>query len=167
MKKTSCVLLFFCFFLIASHASSQESSWEKWNWLIGEWVGEGSGQPGSGDGMFSLAADLDNKVLIRKNHSFYPATKDKPAIKHDDLMIIYPGAASPKAIYFDNEGHVINYVIILTDNKIVFVSEKVQSMPVFRLTYSMNSTQSIAIKFEMSQDGETFKTYIEGSARKK
>jgi hypothetical protein len=66
------------------------STWDKWSWLAGEWVGEGSGLPGSGGGTFTFKTDLDQKVLVRKSHSEYPAKGESPKVIHDDLMIIYP-----------------------------------------------------------------------------
>ena len=102
------------------------------------------------------------------SHSEYPATKDKPKIVHDDLMIVYldySGIPS-KSIYFDNEGHIINYTIAYSESNIVLVSEKIEHVPVFRLTYSLLSPGFINTKFEMSQDGETFTTYIEGKSKK-
>jgi len=74
-------------FLIAiiSVCSGQENdTWDKWEWLIGEWQGEGSGQPGQGEGTFSFSFSLDDKVLIRKSHSEYPAEENKPERIHDD-----------------------------------------------------------------------------------
>ena len=147
----------------------QDAAWSKWSWLIGEWVGEGSGQPGQGAGSFSLLPDLDGKILVRKNHSEYPATKDKPKIVHDDLMVVYRDeAAEPgKAIYFDNEAHTIEYKVGLKDNSIVFTSDKTPNMPVFRLTYLPVDKDTITVKFEMSQDGQTFKVYTEGKCKRK
>jgi hypothetical protein len=160
--------LFIMTALLSRNAFSQsDNSWEKWSWLMGEWEGEGSGQPGSGGGSFSFRKDLDNKILMRTNHSDYPATNDRPAINHNDIMIIYPGSNSTRAIYFDNEGHVINYAITLSNKAVTFISDRIQNMPVFKLSYSLVNPQSVIIKFEMSQDGETFKTYLEGSASKR
>jgi hypothetical protein len=39
-------------------------------------------------------------------------------------------------------------------------------MPVFRLTYTLLSDGMVNTKFEMSQDGKTFMTYIEGKSKK-
>jgi hypothetical protein len=83
--------------------AQQNSTWDKWNWVMGKWTGEGSGEPGKGDGTFSFSLDLDKKVIIRKSHSEYSATDTKPSVIHDDLMIVYvdmDGNPS-KAIYFD------------------------------------------------------------------
>jgi len=78
----------------------------------------------------------------------------------DDLMIVYPDyKGSPaKAIYFDNEGHTINYSITYGDNSIAFTSDKIPNVPIFRLTYTLLETEIVNTKFEMSQDGEKFST---------
>ena len=39
-------------------------------------------------------------------------------------------------------------------------------IPVFRLTYTLLDNETINTKFEMSQDGEKFTTYIEGKSKK-
>lgn len=153
---------------IATSFGQKNSSWDKWNWLTGEWAGEGSGQPGQGGGTFSFKPDLDQNILVRKSHSEYPATANKPKVIHDDLMIIYLGdtGIASKAIYFDNEGHTINYSITYSDKSIAFTSDKIPNVPVFRLTYSLLDDATVNTKFEMSQDGEKFMTYIEGKSRK-
>ena len=149
-------------------SGQQSAGLDKWSWLMGEWKGEGSGQPGQGGGVFSFKYDLDKKVIVRKSHSEYPATEAKPKIIHDDLMIIYPDAAGneSKAIYFDNEGHTINYSILCSDKTIVLTSDKAPNVPVFRLTYDLLDEKTINTKFELSQDGEKFMTYIEGKSKK-
>jgi hypothetical protein len=144
--------------------SQEKNSLGKWQWLIGEWKGEGDGQPGKGSGSFTFLPDLDSKIIVRKNHSEYPATKDKPKIVHDDLMIVYMNSSGGlnKAIYFDNEGHVINYSVRFENNLIVMTSDKMANMPIFRLTYTSLDQKNISVKFEMSQDGEKFNTYTDG-----
>ena len=147
----------------------QDSTWSKWEWLTGEWVGEGSGTPGEGEGFFSFTFDLDKNILVRKSHSEYPATANKPGIMHDDLMIVYRDNQNnpTKAIYFDNEKHIINYSITYAGQSIIFTSEKTPDVPVFRLTYAPLDKESVNIKFEMSQDGVKFFTYLDGKSRKK
>jgi hypothetical protein len=131
-------------------------------------MGEGSGQPGQGGGIFSFTFDLDKKILVRKSHSEYPADGNRPKVVHEDLMIIYQDTSgSPsKAIYFDNEGHIIDYSIVCNDKSIVLTSNKLPNVPVFRLTYTLLENKTINTKFEMSQDGEKFMTYIEGKSKK-
>ena len=154
--------------LFGTCLGQQNSNWNKWNWLMGNWVGEGSGQPGQGGGTFSFKPDLDKKILVRKSHSEYAATKGKKQVIHDDLMVVYMDySGNPgKAIYFDNEGHTINYSITYAENSIVFTSEKMPNVPVFRLTYSLLDDATVNTKFERSQDGQKFMTYIEGKSKK-
>lgn len=146
----------------------QNTKWDKWSWLMGEWKGEGSGQTGQGGGTFSFTYDLDKNIIVRKSHSEYPATVNKPEIIHDDLMIIYPDnkQESARAIYFDNEGHVINYLISFADSSIILESCKEGNTPVFRLTYLQLENDMVNTKFEMSQDGHKFMTYVEGKSKK-
>lgn len=164
------IKLFFAatLFILCLNGFAQTTNWNRWNWLIGEWQGEGSGQPGQGSGIFSFAFDLGQNVIIRKSHSEYPAANNQPATIHDDLMVIYlDDAAMPtKAIYFDNEGHVINYTISEAEQSIVFTSDKKADTPVFRLSYYLLDSGEINTKFELSRDGENFMTYIEGKSRK-
>lgn len=167
MKQKFIFLITFSFLIFNSFAQ-QNSTWSNWSWLIGEWKGEGSGQPGQGGGTFSFQADLDGHILVRKSHSEYPASGNRPAVIHDDLMIVsldFSGVPS-KAIYFDNEKHTINYTITYAPKTIVLLSDKIPNVPVFRLTYSLLDDQMVNTKFEMSQDGEKFMTYIEGKSIK-
>jgi len=163
------LFLFVVLFSISINIFGQEKpSWKNWNWLMGSWIGEGSGEPGTGGGTFSFSLDLDEKILIRKSHSEYPAEDNKPVIIHDDLMIVYPdlNGIPSDAIYFDNEGHTIKYHIIYSENAIILTSEKNPGAPVFRLTYTLFNKDTIDTKFEMSQDGKDFMLYIEGESKK-
>jgi len=152
----------------ATGYGQQDSMWDKWEWLTGEWIGEGSGQPGAGGGIFSFQFELDERILVRRSHSEYPATENKPKIIHDDVMIVYPDneGKATKAIYFDNEGHTINYIITYSEKLIILTSEKTPKVPIFRLTYKQLENEIVNTKFEMSQDGENFMTYIEGKSRR-
>lgn len=155
-------------FLISTTFAQQDSTWKDWSWLIGEWKGEGGGQPGQGGGTFSFKTDLDGKIMVRESHSEYPASGNRPATIHDDLMIVsldYNGNPT-KAVYFDNEGHTINYTITYAPNTVVLTCEKIANIPVFRLTYTLLENKMVNTKFEMSQDSEKYVTYVEGKSKK-
>lgn len=134
-----------------------KNPWEKWNFLIGEWVGEGNGQPGQGEGKFSLRTDLDGNILVRKNSTAYPETTTSKAFVHEDLLVVYPGneSSTQEAIYF-------------ADNSVVLTSDLVANMPRFRLSYVMIDSRTVKIDFEMasSQKPEEFKMYLSGKAMK-
>jgi hypothetical protein len=106
--------------------------------------------------------------MVRKSHSEYPQSEGKSPLIHDDLMIIYTDNSENacKAIYFDNEGHTIHYTITYPNNTIVLTSEKMVGSPVFRLVYTLLDSEICNTKFEMSQDGEKFSTYIEGKSKR-
>lgn len=156
------------FGLFTTCFGQQSITWGKWNWLISEWVGEGSGQPGQGGGYFTFKTDLDNNILVWKGHTEIVASENKPKVIHDDLMIIYPGISrsSTKAIFFDNEGHTIKHSVIFSENSIILTSEKIPDVPVFRFTYTLLDTETVNTKFEMSRDGIAFAMYIEGKSKK-
>jgi len=178
MNQTVRVLLFLTVagLLAASAASSAQetaSGWAPFEYFLGDWVGEGGGQPGQGTGEFSLHPDLQNHVLVRKNYAAYPPTKDRPGFRHDDLMVVYRESESAplRAIYFDSEGHVIHYSVTTSSDRktIEFVSEALPSSPRFRLTYVKTGSDTLTLRFEIAPPGkpDSFSTYIEAKAKRK
>jgi hypothetical protein len=134
--------------------------WGPLQFLVGEWTGEGGGQPGQGAGAFSFTPDLQGTVLVRRSFAVYPNAR------HDDLMIVYreAGKDPAKAVYFDNEGHVIQYDIRTETQAVVFQSEGPASAPRYRLTYTPDGGSRVKIKFEIAPPGKDFATYLEASA---
>ncbi len=166
-------ILLFAILLIFSqllYGQQAKNTWEKWDYLIGEWVGEHNGQPGEGEGRFSFQTDLGGKILVRKSHTVFPATDKSAAIVHDDLLIIYPGSGNndQEAIYFDNEGHTIKYKVGYTDKSIILTSSITPNETRFRFTYTKIDDKSVNASFEMAQPQapEEFKTYLSGKAAK-
>ena len=147
-------------------------TWAPLSFLLGEWIGEGGGGPGQGSGGFSFTFDLQKTIVVRKNHAEYPATKERPAYSHSDLMIIYPqpGGDRLRGMYFDNEGHVIDYTVEASKdrNEVQFRSEATPSSPGFRLTYKKTGADTLTLKFEIAPPGkpDAFSAYIEASARR-
>ncbi len=145
--------------------------WSAWQYLLGEWEGGHAGDPGQGTGVFSFSFDLDENILVRKNHTVFPATKEREGYYHDDLLIIYTEYNGEKrGIYFDNEQHVIHYAVkISPDGKtIALESDPIPSMPQFRFTYAKTGEDSLLARFEMTPPGKpgAFFTYLEGDARR-
>src|SRR5437016_8658278 len=89
----------------AANSAGAPKFGERWKALIGESKGEN--QAGSGSGVCGFHFDLAEHVSVRTNHAELSA--GAPA--HDDLMVLSPEAApdKAKAVYYDNEGHVIEY----------------------------------------------------------
>jgi hypothetical protein len=152
-------------------AADQTAGWGALQYLAGEWTGEGSGGPGQGTGSFSFKPDLQGKILVRKNRAEYPASKERAAFVHDDLMVVYRDApeAAAHAIYFDSEGHTIRYEVQAPDGgAIVFISPAEPSTPRYRLTYTRIDQDRLTIKFEIAPPGKPaeFTTYKEASAHR-
>ncbi len=146
--------------------AAKPSPFEGLKFLIGEWTGAGSGSPGEGKGGFSLTPELEGHVLVRRNFAEYPATKERPAFRHDDVMYMFEEGGKLRAIYFDSEGHVIHYGVTSDKDAAVFLSEG--EGPRYRLTYHAAGDKKVTIKFEVAPPGGSeFKTYIEAEAEKK
>jgi hypothetical protein len=158
---------------IASRSEGTKSDWAPLEFLLGDWVGEGGGQPGQGAGEFSFHPGLQDRILVRKSYAAYPPTKDHPASQHEDLTVVYKESDSAplRAIYFDNEGHVINYSINISPDRktIEFVSDVLPSSPRFRLTYVKTGSDTLTLRFEIAAPGkpDSFSTYIEAKAKRK
>ena len=149
----------------ANDTTSTMQEWAPLAWMIGDWDGT-STSPGVGNGTFSVRPDLGGSVLVRKNSA--------PMVNggtHEDLMVLYHlRSGAFRAIYFDNERHVIEYTVTPTTSPsgAVFLSDETKGMPQFRLTYTMTDAKTAKIAFELKPPGATdFKPYLEGSATRK
>jgi hypothetical protein len=152
-------------------AQSPKPDWSPYQFLIGDWIGEGGGAPGQGTGGFTFSLDLQNQILVRKNYADYPATPDKPAYRHDDLLIVYqiPGQPS-RADYWDNEGHVIHYTIeIPRDSVVAFIGDIVTDQPRYRLVCELRPDHRMRITFDIAPANkpQEFQEYIEAFAHRK
>src|SRR5512135_1717539 len=108
------------------------SNWEAYQFLLGEWEGENTGDPGEGRGRFTFTFELDRNILVRRSSTQYPDSEERPAFTHDDLLIFYNEFTGAKrAIYFDNENHIIHYEVSASadGNKVILVSDPVPSLP--------------------------------------
>lgn len=154
---------------VASLCAQDKPNWDGWRFLIGEWTGEGEGDARQGTGGFTFELQLDQRVLVRKNHAEYPATKDKPAYSHQDLMVIHPDGPGWSAVYFDNEGHVIHYSVKFRTEGVgvTFTSTEPASGPRYLLTYTKLGANKVGIEFAIAAPGKPFTPYIHAVAHRK
>lgn len=167
MKRIILLLVALSGFSLSSFGQNP-NTWKNWDWLIGRWAGEASGEPGNGQGSFTFEKSLDGKILVRKGRTEFPANEKRQAFIHDDLMIIFQDdSGNPeKGIYFDNENHVLNYLIRYADGSIILTSVKVPGQPIMRLTYDKIDDGVAFIKFESSMDGEKFVAHVQGKSKR-
>jgi hypothetical protein len=137
--------------------------------LEGTWDARAPGEQGTSTlGSYSFVRELDGHVLAR--HGITDPGCKGPTCAHRDLLLVYPeGAGQPlKAIYFDNEGHVIHYAVTTPDATTAqFVSDTTQPGPQFRLLYRLQGAV-MSGAFQMRMPGQTdWKPYLEWSGRRK
>jgi hypothetical protein len=158
--------------LSAQTASTRDGPWNALRFLEGTWdaktQGEASGV--NATGTYSFRRELGGHILAR--HSSAAGCKG-PAdfdCQHSDLLYVYqdmPGQPL-KAIYFDNEGHVIHYSVSTpTLTSAVLLSDPSVPGPQFRLSYQLKGAV-MSGKFQMRMPGKaTWTSYLEWSGAKK
>lgn len=147
-------------------------TWKPLQFLIGTWEAktQGGTAGAASSGTYTFQLELRDHVMAR--HSYSEGCKG-PAdfhCEHNDLLYIYQDASGQpyKAIYFDNEGHVIHYdVSTAAPTSALFLSESSQPGPQFRLAYELKGSTMYG-KFQMRLPGQAeFKSYLEWSGMKK
>jgi hypothetical protein len=153
--------------------SATTDPWKALAFLEGTWDAhtQGGAAQAQGSGTYSFASELKHHVLVRRSGDSAgckgPASFD---CEHSDVLYVYQEAQNQplKAIYFDNEGHVIHYAVSTPDSTTaVFISEVSPSGPQFQLVYELKNTV-MSGKFQMRMPGQVeWKSYLEWSGAKK
>jgi hypothetical protein len=153
-------------------SATAEDPWKALSFLEGTWDARApSGSAGAQvSGTYTFKAELKHHVLAR--HSEPADCKGPKAFdcKHSDLLYIYQEADGQplRAIYLDNEGHVIHYAVSTPEaTTALFVSEASPSRPQFQLVYQLKDAV-MSGKFQMRMPGQSdWKSYLEWSGAKK
>jgi hypothetical protein len=145
--------------------------WAALAFLEGTWGAKSTYPEGVAvDSAYLFRRELHGHVLARRAVSAAacsgPATFD---CEHSDELIVYqelPGQPL-KALYVDNEGHVIHYVVSTpAPNDVVFLSEGANG-PRFRLEYKLDHGE-MAGKFQMQMPGQSdWHSYLEWSGTRR
>jgi hypothetical protein len=160
-----------CALLVAvahSGVRAEADAFAALRFLLGEWRAVET--PGGETGAFAFTLGVQDHVIVRTNEAQYAATADRPASRHDDLLVIYSENASLKAEYFDSEGHVIRYAVATPGpNVVTFVSDQSSREPRYRLTYRGEANGTLVGSFEIAPPGspDAFKPYLSWKAQKR
>jgi hypothetical protein len=174
LKRLAAFTILFAFALTQHDRAlcASPDPWTALGFLEGTWAADtrGGGAGAQSNGTYTFKFELKHHVLVRRSDSAAckgPANYD---CDHTDVLYIYRDAENQplKAIYFDNEGHVIHYGVATPDSTTaMFVSEASASRPQFRLIYELRDSV-MSGKFQMRMPGQAeWKSYLEWSGAKK
>jgi hypothetical protein len=158
--------------MAAGQSAAAPDSFKALSFLEQDWEANTNGHGGVDSvGTYTFRRELGGHVLARRSTSDAackgPATFD---CEHSDVLYVYeemPGQPL-KAIYFDNEGHVLHYSVTTpTATSAVFLTDASQPGPAFRLSYELKDGTMFG-KFQSRMPGQTeWKSYLEWSGKKK
>jgi hypothetical protein len=166
MRRTLGLMLLFV--LAHSLARAQNDALSPLRFLIGDWVAIDT--PAGETGAFAFRLAVQDHVIVRTNEADYSATAERPASRHEDLLVVYSENGSLKADYFDSERHVIRYSAQPRQPAgVVFISDLSPREPRYRLTYTAGSDGFLAGSFEVAPPGspDAFKPYLSWKARRR
>jgi hypothetical protein len=156
--------------LFAQIVPSGTNQWSALSFLEGTWDAKATGNGGAAAiGSYTFRLELRDHIFVRHGDLSQckgPSTLD---CDHGDLLYIYRDAPTQplKAIYFDNEGHVIHYdVSTPSPTSVVLLSDSSQPGPQFRLAYELKG-QIMYGTFQMRMPGQQeWKSYLDWSGGK-
>ena len=139
---------------------------EALGFLLGSWKAHGTGGGAVADGTYAFRRELGGHVLARHSGGANCKGPESFDCQHRDLLYVYAEAPGQplKAIYFDNEGHVIHYDVMTPEpTSVVFLSETASGGPRFRLSYALKGGV-MSGSFAMQPPGQTtWRPYLEWS----
>ncbi len=157
--------------LAQSPAPSGTDAFQSLRFMEGEWSAATPGAAGTPAvaGSYTFRRELGGHVLARHSTSASCKAPTNFDCEHGDLLYVYveePGQHL-KAIYFDNEGHVIHYnVSTPTSSSVEFLSDPSNPGPQFRLSYELKN-QIMSGRFQVHMPGAgDWKSYLEWSGKK-
>ena len=155
-----------------SAAESTVDMWQSLRFLVGTWEAktQGGSANATASGTYTFQPELRNHILARHSGSELCKGPADYNCEHGDLLYVYQEASGRpyKAIYFDNEGHVIHYdVSVPSATSVIFLSDPALPGPQFRLSYELNGL-NMSGKFQLRMPGKAdFKSYLEWSGARK
>lgn len=166
--KTLLLLIFCVPLLTVGQNTRKDSVWLPLKSFIGQWAGEGGGEPGKGLYERTYQFILNKNFIEIKNKSTYTPTDKNPAGEvHEDIgYFSYDKTLKKfKLRQFHIEGFINEFVLdsISADKKtMVFVSAAIENIPKgfrARETYLLKSENEIEEIFELAEPDKDFEVY--------
>jgi len=155
--------------LALAHAPDPQADiWAPVRFLVGEWEGTASGEPGTGKVVRRYEVILKERFLSERSQStFAPTDKAKPGEVHEHLSLFSHDRKRNTLVFrqFHQEGFVVTYVLnraLGSSSRLVFESEQLENVPESwkaRETYERQSDGEFTETFELSQGGKPYTVY--------
>ena len=154
--------------LVCSQTSKKDSIWLPLKPFLGQWSGEGGGEPGQGKYERSYHFILNKNFIEIKNKSTYvPTAKNLSGEVHEDLGYFSydKGLRKFKLRQFHIESFVNEYVLdsISEDKKtLIFIAVALENIPKgwkARETYQFINDNELQETFEIAEAAKEFKIY--------
>lgn len=161
-------LVIFLPFVAAAQNSVKTDPWAPFKPFIGNWTGEGGGEPGNGSYERSYQFIMGNKFIEVRNKSTYPPSANNPKGEvHEDLgYISYDRSLKTFRLrQFHIEGFVNEYLLdsISPDQKtLIFITESIENIPAgwkAKETYRILSDTRIEETFELAAPQKAYEVY--------
>lgn len=160
--------LFFASAAITEAQNDKPDPWAPIRFLVGEWEGTASGEPGTGTVSRSYEFVLGNRFIHERNTSVYPPQeKNKAGEVHQHWSFFSYDRTRKTLIFrqFHQEGFVILYALnsdLSSSSKLVFESEQVENVNSSwktRETYELVSNDEFTETFEIAKPDKPFEIY--------
>lgn len=157
--------------LQSTPAKSGSDPFASLSFLVGTWGARTVNNPAvTAIGTYTFRMEFNGHILARHTVAAGCKGPEDFNCEHSDLLYIYTdGAGKPlRAIYFDNEGHVIHYAVTSqSPNTAEFLSDPAAGGPQFRLFYELKE-EVMSGKFQIRMPGgQEWKSYLEWTGSRK
>ena len=138
-------------------------------WLIGDWVGVGQGEPGTSATERHVEAFLEGRYLRVSGRSVYPKQDSNPNGEIHSEMDVWSHDRSRDVLVlrqFDSLGFVTTYVLDKTassNERLVLVAEQLENIPPgwrARYTYTFKPPNEYHELLELDANGKGFEPYV-------
>jgi hypothetical protein len=146
---------------------------EGFGYLLGDWRDVvRTGTPGTataGGETWRLA--LDGEILVREGWCEFPATSERAAYRHEDLLVVFVDNDDElRGIFWDNESHRIHYREVHADpdgKGVGLVSDPSSPGPRQWLQYRFDAPDRLSAVFSLHPPGAPgFAPYLTWSAQR-